>query len=92
MQPYLYSKYIYDEYREWPKELRFGLFRKQNEIKIPFKLDGYNEAVSWASRAIKEIESYTEWPPTYDEWFCTMLCDFRGGSCQFSNQGESYDR
>lgn len=91
-QTYLYSKYIYDTYGEFPKTLRFAMFRKNTMCEIPFNIKDYKEAIEWASMAVNEIESCSDWKETYDEFYCRYLCDYRD-SCKYAlERAEEYEQ
>lgn len=76
-QLYLYSLHVKQEYGMWPVELRFNMFRSQNEVRIPFRMDGLKEAIAWAEKMVKEIRESWVYPPSPDGFFCSYLCNFR---------------
>lgn len=57
-QLYLYSLYVKEEYGEYPKELRFNMFRASEEVIIPFSEKELEKAVWWFTRSIGQICSY----------------------------------
>lgn len=89
-QTALYAKWVHDTYGKWPKELVYNLFRSQTLCRIKFTDAVYNEAVEWATRQVKEIESAMAdknfcWSPdTSSEFFCNNLCSYKE-VCQFAH-------
>lgn len=75
-QLYLYSRYIFERYGEFPEELIFIMFRKQNKVRIPFFINAYSEANEWMYTQLNRIKKLKEFPPKYDEFFCRNLCNF----------------
>ncbi len=78
-QLYIYSKGVYDKYGEFPSQLVFNRFRKQEYTRIMFKLEGYEEACKWLTDTIEEIKMCTEFPVMYEEdpFFTIYLCNHR---------------
>ena len=86
-QQYLYSKFIYENYGEWPAVLAFNLFREGGVIKEkPFDAAEYEKVLDWAARIINEIEEndpigmlqMKEKP----DLFCNEICGMRT-NCAF---------
>ena len=75
-QLYIYSKAIYEEYGEFPKELWFNLYRTQKIEKVEFKEGDYQAALDWFKAAIDRILQEQEWECQPDEWFCSQLCGY----------------
>ena len=75
-QLYLYSRYVFEEYGEFPEQLIFIMFRKQTRVRIVFNEESYNEANEWMYTQLKRIKEMKEFPPKYDEFFCRNLCNF----------------
>jgi hypothetical protein len=90
-QLYLYSLHIYRKYGQFPKLLRFNMFRKQKTVDIPFNKKDYDEALLWAQNTVKEIRECTDYPPTVDDFFCRYLCN-HGKSCEFGRCTEDDNR
>lgn len=76
-QLYLYCKGVYEKYGEYPKELRFNMFRKGDTIKIPFKMEDYLEAQQWAFDTIQTIKQKDIFKVTDDDFFGNWLCNHR---------------
>ena len=75
-QLYLYSKKVYEEYGEYPKELWFNLYRAQKIVKSEFKAGDYTAALDWFKVAVDMILQEQEWECKPDSWFCENLCGF----------------
>lgn len=76
-QLYLYSKAIKEKYGEYPKELIFNMFRKQQIVTIPFNERDYKEAQKWMIERIELIKNSSSFPVIKDEFFGQYLCSFR---------------
>lgn len=102
IQMYLYSKWVYETYHEFPKELRFNMFRLQKEEVIPFNLEDYEAALNWATDIIVSIYNELDfWDKIYlkyeasekdistyknNDFYCCNLCNCRN-VCERSNMG-----
>lgn len=92
-QLYLYSKYIYETYGEYPVGLIFNMFRAGEIIEEEFSLQEYEKALSWAKHTInmvyedksfedKILTEYLSKKKTIEDYknpdfFCTELCSPR---------------
>lgn len=76
-QLYLYSLAVYEQYGEYPKELRFNTFRNNIFVSEPFKKQKLEAAVSWANDKIEEITTNDDWQPDLDFFRCNYICDMR---------------
>lgn len=85
-QLYLYAHYVMQKYGKPPKELIFNMFRKQILVRIPFNAEEYKEALQWAKNTVLAIREEQTYEPTFDDFFCDNLCDFRNGSCRFRHK------
>ena len=93
IQLYLYSKWVYLTYNEYPKELIFNTFRKNEFVVLPFNEDDYQSALKWMNDVITNIyEDVDFWDKIYlqyessgkdlsefkyNDFFCTYLCSCR---------------
>ena len=75
-QLYLYSMYVMKEYGEFPKELVFILFRKQDYVTFEFKEELLEEAKEWAHKQIKKINDRKEFEANPKGFFCWNLCNY----------------
>ena len=75
-QLYIYSKAVYEEYGEFPKELWFNLYRAQKIEKVEFKEGDYTAALDWFKVAVDTILQEQEWECKPDSWYCSQLCGF----------------
>lgn len=98
-QLYIYSKYIYETYGEYPVGLIFNMFRKGDIVREPFDINEYNKALNWAEFTIDMIYEDEDFDDKifidyiskhkdidkYDgtDFFCRNLCSVRN-SCQRS--------
>lgn len=85
-QQYMYSKYVFEKYGEYPKVLMFNLFKEQGtKMQRPFSMEEYESTLAWAKEQIEKIESYEllDWFETKEvqegkpDFFCTELCSCR---------------
>lgn len=96
IQLYLYAKWVFDHYGEYPKTLIFNMFREHMMVEIPFSQDAYESALQWVMDSINAIyadeqfedrisrscrEKNTPVPETNDDFFCNHLCSCRE-SCE----------
>lgn len=87
LQLYLYSKRIYEEYGELPKELWFNLYRMQKIVKSEFKEGDYTAALDWFKSAVDVILQEQEWECKPDSWYCANLCGFE--QCPYNGRDTS---
>lgn len=86
-QLYLYSKCIFEKYGEFPKTLRWNLFKMQEWKEIPFNQNEYEEALQWATDTIETIYAEDSWEPnTSNSFYCSELCSVRF-ECHYQNVG-----
>lgn len=83
-QLYCYAKFVKEKYGEYPKELIFNMFNKQEFIHIPFNEGDFNEAISWCCEVIRGIYDEIEFEPTVDYMFCHYLCGQRN-QCDYKD-------
>jgi hypothetical protein len=76
-QLYLYALYIYNQYGEYPKELWFNLFRKNDIIKEPFREEKIKETLNWFDMTIDLICSDTCYCKKVNSFYCNQLCGVR---------------
>lgn len=87
-QLYLYSMYVKEKYGEYPAELQFLMFRKNDLVVIPFDPAGVEEAINWAREIVAEIREAFDYPPMCrfqtknDTFYADNLCNHRG-YCEF---------
>lgn len=79
-QLYLYSLHVRRKTGRYPDLLQFYHFRKQLPTDIPFRDGDYHEALDWVKRTVSEISRCAQWDASYNEWFCSHLCEYRN-SC-----------
>lgn len=76
-QLYLYSTYVYEKYGKFPKQLKFFLFRSNNEVVIEFDKNEYDETIKEICETIDSIYSETDFSCTYSYFYCKHLCEYR---------------
>lgn len=102
IQLYLYSKYVYDNYGEYPKQLIFNMFRTGEFVKVDFDIEKYRLALDWATAIIESIYQDVDfWDKIllkyesegkdideykYNDFFCWHLCGCRK-NCERSAEG-----
>lgn len=93
IQLYLYSVWVYNTYHEYPKELKFNMFREKEIVTVPFVFDEYQNAINWARNTLARIRSDVDfWDRIelqydgtekdisefkYNDFFCNNLCSCR---------------
>ena len=93
IQMYLYSKYIFETYKVWPKKLIFNMFRVGKTVEIEFKPEDYDKAVKWMLDTIAMIYQDEKFfdkikldyakrgkklkEYRYADFFCSWLCNVR---------------
>lgn len=93
IQLYLYSVWVYNTYHEYPKELKFNMFREKEIVTIPFNHDDYLSAIQWAHDIVGRIYSDVDfWDKielqyekagkeisefNHNDFFCNNLCSCR---------------
>lgn len=80
LQPFLYSHYIKEQYDEYPKLLRFDMFRVGDVVDIAFTEKGLQNADKWFADTIETIEKDAEFPAALDsekDFFCKSICSMR---------------
>ena len=80
-QLYIYSAAVMQEYGKFPKSLCFNCFKTNTFIEEPFNIDKYNEAISWASKSIREVENAEEFYPNIDYFYCKNICGVSDECC-----------
>lgn len=81
-QQYLYSKFIFEQYGEWPDKLMFNLFKEDGLLmEQPFDRDTYNKTLKWAADIIHKIEDaqMIDWLDMKEksDFFCQEICSSR---------------
>lgn len=77
LQLYLYSLYVKEKYGEYPKELKFNMFRAQKLETELFSEEKLKQAVSWFMLSIDLIHLDDVFSKHEDEFFCDNLCGVR---------------
>lgn len=92
IQLYLYAKWVFDHYGEYPKELIFNMFREKVMVHIPFDEEHFADALRWVTETVDAIYADTEFkdkitldcesrgvelPEHNDDFFCKNLCSCR---------------
>lgn len=77
-QLYLYAYYVEQKYGVLPSKLVFNLFRKGEEIEIPFNDEEYNETLEWFKNEIEAIQSTSDFEQKSEaDFYCKNLCNVR---------------
>lgn len=87
-QLYLYCLRVYRKYGEYPKQMIFNMFRKQQDVVIDFDMAEYNDTLRWMNDTVYEIRKCYQYPPNYDDFACKYLCDFRESCPAIMDRGE----
>lgn len=86
-QLYTYALRIYRKFGTYPDYLRFYLFRNQTSVDAPFSEKEFQDTIYWMKETVEQIRRCEEYPPTYDNFFCSYLCDYRS-SCPYVKGGD----
>lgn len=86
-QAYLYSRYVFEEYNEFPKYIWWNHFKDNKIAKIKFDKAEYDEAIRWFTDTIDEIYRDNDFLPNMNYMNCNVLCDFRE-ECEYHVYGE----
>lgn len=74
MQLYLYSKWVHDQYGEYPSELWLNCFRTGVLIREPFSVDSFSLAEEWALKSVRKLYSESDFFPEDDWYYCRWVC------------------
>jgi hypothetical protein len=88
-QLYLYSKPVFEEYGEYPSELRWNFFRANKWYSTPFVSDEYDAALKWAADTMALIENEKKWKPNPEFFWCKNLCSV-SAHCKYALAGFDY--
>jgi RecB family exonuclease len=87
-QMYFYSIPIFNEYGKYPIKLHINAFRKQQWFTEDFNINKVDEVKSWALETINKINKEIKYLPKSDRFFCSFLCNYRNGLCEYIPQGD----
>lgn len=87
-QALLYACGIYQQYKTYPKTLKWLLFRDQKVVSIDFDEEDCETVQQWAINTIHNIENDEEFLPKKNYLMCNQLCDFRL-SCEYKNEEDN---
>lgn len=91
-QLYLYSRWVHDEYGEYPQKLVFNLVRGEAPEVVPFNMEEYESALGWAVSTIRRIYAAKVFPTKLErqatmkklnaqyapaDYFCVNICGMR---------------
>lgn len=77
LQLYLYSLYVKEQYGEYPKVLKFNMFRAKEWVTEDFTQEKLENAINWFDITTDLIYSDTTFPKNKDDFFCKNLCGVR---------------
>lgn len=73
-QLYLYAAYAKQRFGEYPKLLRFNMFRYDTFVDEPFNMVAYKETLRWVDETIRSIRAETDWLVSESGYFCRWIC------------------
>jgi hypothetical protein len=82
-QLYLYCIPLIEEYKKYPKYLKFNMIRYQDWITEEFNVDKLEETKNWAINIIETIFKEEKFLPYSSKYFCSNICSFRNGICEY---------
>lgn len=76
-QLYIYSFAVNRKYGEFPKYLKFNMFRNENPwVEFEFDENKYKETMQWVSDEVEEIENCTEFNPITTGFYHNNFCPY----------------
>lgn len=82
-QMYLYAHAVKQNYGDFPKEMTWNHFKDEGKLAtIDFEESIYDEIMDWYIKTIHEAENEKEFLPTYNWFYCNVLCNYRN-SCEY---------
>lgn len=79
-QLYTYALWVKAKYGKYPKEMAFLMFRNMKKEAFPFDDVIMQEVLDWIYKTVSDIRSCEIFEPTFNEFKCSHLCNFRN-SC-----------
>ena len=76
-QLYLYAAYCQQRFGEYPRLLRFNMFRYGLNIDEIFDMAAYEDALRWVDAAIRRIRAEKDWLVSKSGYFCRWICSVR---------------
>ena len=73
-QLYIYAAYAKQRFGEYPKLLRFNMFRYNDFVNEPFNMTAYEETLRWVEETIRRIKSEQDWLVSESGYFCRWIC------------------
>lgn len=77
LQLYLYSLHVKKIYGEYPKQLKFNMFRTKTWESEDFSEKTLQKAINWFDFTIELIKNDTDFVKMKDEFYCENLCSVR---------------
>ena len=76
-QLYLYAAYCRQRFGEYPRLLRFNMFRYGLNIDEIFDMAAYEDTLRWVDAAIRRIRAEKGWLVSKSGYFCRWICPVR---------------
>lgn len=87
-QMYLYSKAVYDEYKQYPTRIVWNHFFEQSITNIPFEKENYDMTLEWAMSIVKQIYKDKDFNANKNYMMCKVLCGYRNSCCYANEEDE----
>lgn len=77
-QLYIYAMYCKQKFDQYPKILRFNMFKDRAFIDEEFSMEKLNDVTRWVIESIEKIKLEMEWPVNTSQYFCQHVCGVSG--------------
>ena len=86
IQQYLYAECVKQNFGEYPSQIAFNCFKKEDNQIVEVDFNYIDLAISkeWATSTIERIKDEDNWEHRRDYWFCRHICGYRF-SCEYSD-------
>lgn len=73
-QLYIYAAYVKEKFGQYPKYLKFNLFRENEWVTEEFDETVFHEVMQWVVETIEEILLEADWKVSCSSYFCRFVC------------------
>lgn len=76
-QLYVYARYVFERFGEFPDILSFNMIKTGEMLTIPFIMSEYEETMEWIVSTIESAILEFDWPVCTSPFFCSFICGTR---------------